>query len=139
MAESGTGTSSFLPAPLQTIVKELTTNPGDVVTARIRLALMIALGAIVLVAIVFSMLAAFKYISSQGEEGKVTEAKKAVQSILVGIAVLFISIIGIFLVFTFFGVTAPDTGLCAPCVDSDLSNDNLCDDYVRTGDLEYCE
>ncbi|HEC65758.1 MAG TPA: hypothetical protein ENI23_10710 [bacterium] len=127
--------ASFLPGPLQELIDTLTANPGDTITSRIRLGLMIGLGAIILVAIVFSMIAAFKYISSQGDETKVVEAKKAVQSILVGVAVLFISIIGIFLIFTFFGVSSPDAGLCEACIDDNPDNDDICDTYISTGEI----
>jgi len=49
-------------------------------TSRIQLALVIALGAVVLVAVVYAILAAFKYISSQGDAGKIEEAQKAIKA-----------------------------------------------------------
>jgi hypothetical protein len=86
------------------------------VTSRIQLALVIALGAVVLVAVVYSIIAAFKYISSQGDAGKIEEAQKAIRAIFLGIAAMLIAIVGIVLVFVFFGAARPDPSLYQVCL-----------------------
>ena len=85
-------------------------------TSRIQLALVIALGAVVLVAVVYAILAAFKYISSQGDAGKIEEAQKAIKAIFLGIAAMLIAIVGIVLVFVFFGAARPDPSLYQVCL-----------------------
>jgi heme/copper-type cytochrome/quinol oxidase subunit 2 len=47
--------------------------------------------------------AAIKYIRSEGDQGKVEEAQKAIKSVFLGIAALFIGLIGIVIVIAFFG------------------------------------
>lgn len=86
------------------------------ITGRVRLALIIALGLIILVAVVYSLLAAFKYIQSQGDPGKIEEAQKAIKAILMGVAAMLIAIVGIVLVFVFFGTGFEDPSLTQTCI-----------------------
>lgn len=109
------------------------------VTSRVRVALVIALGILVLVAVVYSLMAAFKYIQSQGDPGKIEEAQKAIKAIFMGVAAMMIGIVGIVLVFVFFAVTRPDASLfqvclsapsssgCASCMQVDGSDPTLCE------------
>ncbi len=92
------------------------------VTSRIQLALVIALGAVVLVAVVYSIIAAFKYISSQGDAGKIEEAQKAIKAIFFGIGAMLIAIVGIVLVFVFFGAARPDPSLYQVCLSAPNSS-----------------
>jgi len=108
MGKEGAGTSGF-------------------VTSRIQLMLLLALGGIILVSVIYAGLASYKYIKSQGDPGQIEEAGKAVKAIFLGIAVLFVGIIGIVLVFVFFGadffktsvyqvcLSAPNSVGCAAC------------------------
>jgi len=118
MGKEGAGTSGF-------------------VTSRIQLMLLLALGGIILVSVIYAGLASYKYIKSQGDPGQIEEAGKAVKAIFLGIAVLFVGIIGIVLVFVFFGadffktsvyqvcLSAPNSVGCAACNNGGLA-DSIC-------------
>ncbi|MBL8014882.1 MAG: hypothetical protein JNK26_01685 [Candidatus Doudnabacteria bacterium] len=75
---------------------------------------------IILIAVYIIVKAAITYIQSQGDEGKIAEAQKAIKSVFIGIALLFVGIIGIILVLAFFGATGllggGDAGTCEQCV-----------------------
>ncbi|KXK26784.1 MAG: hypothetical protein TR69_WS6001000805 [candidate division WS6 bacterium OLB20] len=86
------------------------------VTSRIQLGLVLALGAVVLIAVVYAIMAAIKYIQSQGDAGKIEEAQKAIQAIFFGIGAMLIAIVGIVLVFVFFGANRPDPALYQVCL-----------------------
>ena len=60
---------------------------------------------IILISVFIIVQSAVKYIQSQGEEAKIAEAQKAIRSVFVGIAVLFIGIIGLILVLAFFNAS----------------------------------
>jgi hypothetical protein len=108
------------------------------VQSRIQLGLVLALGAVVLVAVVYSILSALKYIQSQGDAGKIEEAQKAIKAIFFGIGAMLIAIVGIVLVFVFFGASRPDPSLfqtcltspnsigCRACTDGETNNDDTC-------------
>lgn len=83
---------------------------------RITLALTLALGLIILVAVVYSLIAAFKYIQSQGDPGKIEEAQKAIKAIFMGIAAMLIGIVGVVLVYVFFGASGGDASLYQTCI-----------------------
>ncbi|MBN1916242.1 hypothetical protein JW796_04675 [Candidatus Dojkabacteria bacterium] len=128
---SASAQTSLIPNFIRDIFGEASNDPANYVTARVRLGIIIALGIVILVAVVFSILAAIKYISSQGEEGKVTEAKKSVTAILTGVAVLFIAIIGIALVLVFFNVSTPVTEVYNFCItDPDKASCQSCTNGV---------
>lgn len=86
------------------------------VTSRIQLGLVLALGAVVLISVVYAILAAFKYIQSQGDSGKIEEAQKAIKAIFFGIAAMLIAVVGIVLVFVFFGASRPNPELTQVCL-----------------------
>lgn len=60
---------------------------------------------IIIVSIYIIIKAAVKYIQSEGDDKKIQEAQKAIKSVFIGIAALFIGIIGIILVLAFFNAT----------------------------------
>ena len=98
--------TSILPPFLQNMFDILGSNAygsGDKLTATITAALYIILGAIILVAVIYSILAGIKYIRSEGEPGKIEEAQKAIKAILMGVASIFVGIIGIVLIYAFVG------------------------------------
>ncbi|MBN1332116.1 hypothetical protein JW978_04575 [Candidatus Dojkabacteria bacterium] len=99
---------------------------GSTVTEKIvgflRLALTLAFGAVILVAVLFSIMAAIKYIRSQGDSGKVEEANNAIKAIFQGVAAMFVGFIGIVIVFFIFDVALPDPTLpnvCLTCPESE--------------------
>ena len=103
-----------LPKPLQDIFDLF--GPKGIGAAsflsnRIALVLFLFLGAVVLVAVFYALSAAIKYIRSEGDPGKIEEAQKAIKAIFMGIAALFIGIVGIILVFVFFNVNVTDPSL----------------------------
>jgi len=119
LGEDGTGASGF-------------------VTSRVQLGLVLALGAVVLIAVVYAIMAAIKYIQSQGDAGQIEEAQKAIKAIFLGIGAMLIAIVGIVLVFIFFGATptnpalyqvclsAPESEGCRACI-GEIEVDGLCD------------
>ena len=131
--------NSFLPPAIQEIFGLLGDEGEDTasfVTARVRTGLYIALGLIVLVAVVYSLIAAFKYIQSQGDPGKIEEAQKAIKAIFFGIAAMFIAIVGIVLVFVFFNFSPPDATLGQACIsDSNSLGCQAC----QSNDRELCD
>ncbi len=86
------------------------------ITGFIRLALTLAFGAVILVAVVYSILAAIKYIRSGGEAGEVEEANKALKAIFQGVIAMFVGIIGVVLVFFIFDVALPNPSLPPVCL-----------------------
>lgn len=111
--------SSILPEPLQNLF-DLLGNEGagtsEFVSSRVQTIMVLALGAIFLAAVAYSAFAAFRYIQSSGDSGKVEEASKAMKSIVTGIAVLFVSLIGIILIFVFFGAGLFGTATYQVCL-----------------------
>lgn len=68
----------------------------------IQLVLQLIFIGIIVVAVYVIIKSALKYIRSEGEEAKVQEAQKAIKTVFVGVAALFIGILGIVLVLAFF-------------------------------------
>jgi fumarate reductase subunit D len=133
--------SSLIPDSILRIFELLGTDgrqSASFISSRIRVGLIIALALLILIAVVYALLAAFKYIQSQGDPGKIEEAQKAIKAIFYGVAAMMIGIVGIVLVFVFFSASRPDASLfqtcisepnsyaCTTCVDEDASNDTVC-------------
>lgn len=79
-------------------------------TNRVKTGLTLLFVVVFIVAIIYSALAAIKFISSQGESGKLEESKGAVKAILLGFGAMLISIIGIFIILYVLGSEhGPDT------------------------------
>ena len=75
-----------------------TADPVEQVRKRVQWAITILFIVVFIIAIVYSALAAIKFISSQGDASKLEESKGAVKAILMGFAAMLISIIGIFFI-----------------------------------------
>lgn len=60
---------------------------------------------IIVVAVFIIIKSGVKYIQSQGDTGDIEAANKAMKNVFIGIALLFVSIIGIILLLAFFGGT----------------------------------
>lgn len=131
--------TNLLPDSLQKFIDTLQKQGFAVYfSSRIRTALTIALALLILVAVVYALLASFKYIQSQGDPGKIEEAQKAIKAIFYGIAALFVGIIGIVLVNLFIGSTtetpvlyescfqAPGSTACDVCTADGDDGSNLC-------------
>ena len=59
--------------------------------------------AIIIFSIYVIIRAAIKYIRSEGDPAKIEEAQKAIKSVFIGIAALFVGLIGIVIIIAFFG------------------------------------
>ncbi len=108
---------SYLPDYIEDILKKLgflsgSGDPQEYVQDRVKAGLTILFVVVFLVAIVYSALAAIKFISSQGDASKLEESKGAVKAILFGFAAMLLAIIGIFVVLWWLGSTSDlDTDL----------------------------
>ena len=143
--------SSFLPQQISNIFGLLGQDGGltaTFITGRVRVGLIIALAGLILVAVVYALIAAFKYIQSQGDPGKIEEAQKAIKAIFFGVAAMMIGIVGIVLVFVFFSasrpaaelyqvcLSAPNSEGCRVCIEDGSQAGNLCEtceNEYRTG------
>lgn len=102
---------SFLPCFIQEIQHALgvrpdqDTNISGYINTRVQWGLTALFVIVFIVAIIYSGLAAIKFMSSQGESGKLEESKAAVKAILMGFAAMIVAIIGIFVVVWFLGGT----------------------------------
>ena len=117
--------ASLLPQSIMDLMGLL--GPGGVCAAtyiesRVQFLLILALGIVVLVAVAYALLAAFKYIRSEGEAGKMEDAKKSITAIFIGIAAMLIAIIGIVLVFAIFGARQSNPELLQTCINAPLSD-----------------
>jgi len=77
---------------------EGTPNPIGQVRTRVQWGITLLFVGVFVVAIVYSALAAIKFISSQGDSSKLEESKAAVKAILMGFAAMLIAIVGIFII-----------------------------------------
>lgn len=124
------------------------TSAVEKIRGFVRLALTLAFGIVILAAVAFSIVAAIKYIRSQGDAGQVEEANKAIKAIFQGVIAMFVGIIGVVLVFFIFDVALPDPNLpascvqcpesplCQRCLDGEESASDDCDREL--GDNESC-
>ena len=126
--------SSLLPDSILNIFSLLGTDgrqTASFLSSRVRVGLIVALAILILVAVVYALIAAFKYIQSQGDPGKIEEAQKAIKAIFFGIAAMMIGIVGIVLVFVFFSATRPDASLFQTCLSE--PNSGACQDCIDNG------
>lgn len=113
---------SVLPSFIEDILEKFGYNPstGSIegstartyIDDRIRIGLTILFILVFIVAIIYSALAAIKFMSSQGESGKYEESKGAVKAIGMGFAAMIISIVGIFVILWVLGAeSGPESTL----------------------------
>ncbi len=110
---------------------------ADYINSRARLALFMVLGALVLISVVYALLAAFKYIRSEGDPGKMEEAQKSIKAIFFGIAAMIIAIIGIVLVFVIFGAKPTNPNIFQTCINA--SSSEGCKACQRSVDDPVCQ
>lgn len=101
----------YVPNWIQTIIKSLGLEQGGDgpvgwAKIRVRWGLTILFVIVFIMAIIYSALAAIKFISSQGDSSKLEESKGAVKAILMGFAAMIICIVGIFVILWIFDAGA---------------------------------
>ncbi|KXK26072.1 MAG: hypothetical protein TR69_WS6001001366 [candidate division WS6 bacterium OLB20] len=134
---------SVLPDELARIIERFPGGAGlvDFVTDNIRLLITVMWIALVLASVIYAGIAAFKYVTSQGDAGKIEEAQKAVKAIWMGVAAFFVSIIGMVVIVAIAGgslattvyetcILASGSEGCDVCNEQGIVEGNLC---------EYCE
>ena len=135
-------TSNLLPDQIEEIFDlfgEDGSGTASFISSRVRTGIYIALGMIILVAVVYALIAAFKYIQSQGDPGKIEEAQKAIKAIFMGIAAMLIGIVGVVLVFVFFGAGRVDPTLTQVCLSAPNSvGCEICKDDVEENACLWC-
>ncbi|MFC1780497.1 hypothetical protein ACFLY9_02285 [Patescibacteria group bacterium] len=97
---------TFLPDYLNEILTKVTADPQDYVNNRVKAALTVLFIVVFIIAIVYSALAAIKFISSQGDASKLEESKGAVKAILMGFAAMLIAIVGLLVVLWVLGASS---------------------------------
>lgn len=142
-AQSGSS-SSILPPIIQELFDAMGkggTGIAAFITSRAQFGIYLVLGAIILVAVVYSIMAGIKYIRSEGDPGKIEEAQKSIKAILMGIAAIFVGIIGIILVYVVFGQSIVTPSLPQVCLSA---GDSVgCKEYYNNGIdndiVQWCE
>jgi heme/copper-type cytochrome/quinol oxidase subunit 2 len=99
--------------------------------------LVLALGGIILVAVVYAIIAAFKYVTSQGESGKMEDAQKSIKAIFIGVAAMIIAIVGVIIVFAVFGAKPTNPDLLQTCISAPTSA--ACEVCRKSGDTGLCK
>jgi len=81
---------------------------------------------IIVIAVYIVIKAAIKYIRSEGDKDKITEAQKAIKSVFVGLIALFVGVIGLVLILVLFdaatAITAPLPQEGVDKITTDLNN-----------------
>lgn len=85
---------------------------GTTVAGLIQLVISLIFIAIIGISIYVVIKSALKYIRSEGDETKIQESQKAIKSVFLGIAALFVGVIGIVIVLAIFNVTNNATFEC---------------------------
>lgn len=135
---------SFLPEQILSLFNLLGPDGSGTaafIVSRVRVGLFIALGVIIVVAVIYALLASFKYIQSQGDPGKIEEAQKAIKAIFMGIAAMMIAIVGVILVFVFFGTSPVEPNLYQTCLSApnSVGCDSCRAEGINGGDCRTCE
>lgn len=76
------------------------------VVRRANLGITLAFLGVIIVSVYIVIKNGVKYVNSQGENGQIEEANKAMKYVFIGIAMLFIGLLGIILFLGFFGGTS---------------------------------
>lgn len=129
--------ADLLPANIQEIFELMGidgTGTVNFVSSRIETGIYFSLGGVVLISVVYAMLATVKYIRSQGDSGQIEEAQKAIKAIVMGIAAMMFGIVGIVIVFVFFGSRKPEAALFQTCASAPQSQGcNACKGIDEAG------
>lgn len=76
---------------------------SDTIRSTFNLIVSLIFVAIIIFSIYVIIRAAIKYIRSEGDPAKIEEAQKAIKSVFIGIAALFVGLIGVIIIIAFFG------------------------------------
>lgn len=143
-AQTSSSASTFLPPALQALFDLLGvggSGTATFVTDRVQFAIYMVLGLIILVAVFYSIMAGIKYIRSEGDPGKIEEAQKSIKAILMGIAAIFVGILGIILVYVIFNQNITPSSLPQVCISAGSSVG--CTQYNQHGIdnevVQWCE
>ncbi len=100
-----------LPEYIRNIRDAVSGNPTSYINNRVGVGLTALFTGVFLVAVGYSGMAAVKFMSSQGDSGKLEESKGAVKAILMGFAAMIVSIVGVFVILYLMGAgrATPDT------------------------------
>lgn len=110
------------------------------INSRIQFFMFLALGGLVLISVVYALLAAFKYIRSEGDPGEMEKAQKSIKAIFYGIGSLMVGIIGIVLVFVIFGAQPTNPSLYQVCLSAPASDGcKACLENVNNELCRACE
>jgi len=144
-AQTSSGsTSTFLPKAVQDLFDLMGiggVNTATFVTERVQFAIYFVLGLVILVAVVYSIMAGIKYIRSEGDPGKIEEAQKSIKAILMGIAAIFVGVLGIILIFVIFNQTATSPSLAQVCISAGNSVGcrRFTDKDINDEVVQWCE
>lgn len=107
---------------------------------RTRFAFFLVLGGLVIASVVYSIIAAYKYITSQGDTGKIEEANKSIKAIFMGIAAMVVGIVGMVIVFTVVGASPTNPALFQVCINAPSSEGcKVCQDNMSDPVCTECE
>lgn len=81
-------------------------SQADTIIGLLKNGLILLFVAVIILAVVYSALAGIKFITSQGNSDKVTEASDALKNVLVGVAAAFLGVIAIFIITAIFSDTS---------------------------------
>jgi hypothetical protein len=133
-AQVNEGGSSLLPPLINDLFKSFGIGGSGIagfVTGRAQFLIYAVFGIIILVAVAYAVMAGIKYIRSEGDPGKIEEAQKSIKAIMMGIAAIFVAIIGIVLVYVVMGQNMVSPDLPQVCLSAGGSVG--CSQYYRSG------
>ena len=95
-----TGVLEFLAGtPLEKFAcQSVDTDPADRILSLIQAGITIFFVLVLIVAVIYTLIAAVKYIRSEGNEQKVEGAKNAIKAVLMGVAAIFIALIALVII-----------------------------------------
>lgn len=110
------------------------------VNNRVKFVFFLVLGGLVVASVVYSIIAAYKYITSQGDTGKIEEANKSIKAIFMGIAAMVVGIVGMVIVFTVVGARPTNPALFQTCINAPASEGcKACQENIDSDLCGKCE
>jgi hypothetical protein len=104
VSAQGSNLCDFFPCPGETGEKEdLDEEVNSDIENYINIAVSLVFVGIIIYGIFLIISSALKIIRSEGDEGKVQEGANKIKAVYIGIAMIFVGIIGLVLITTFFG------------------------------------
>lgn len=135
--------ASILPPQILELLNLMGTSgicATDYINSRAQFAMFLVLGGLVLISVIYALIAAFKYIRSEGDPGEMEKAQKSIKAIFFGIAAMVIAIVGIVLVFVIFGARPTNPELFQTCISAAESEGcKACREDVESDICTRCE